>query len=552
MSKALLTGLLVGATHLALTATGAAAELQLHPSQVTGSSYLANDGNAFDENYLPIYAVDGDRRTAWVEGQPDLGQGAFVDWMGLPGMDKPYKATLRLYNGYQKSPASFQNNARLKDVRLQSLNAEGKLIGHSQQARLADRQGFTEIELMVPAGGHGFRLTIDSVHPGKRFSDACLGDIEVYVDDAHFNEHTPVHRWSATNFATIQRFVEAQRRLATAYSDPGRHYEIARYYGATEVALPPVKQVVEGGVAELLKRTAAVPGLPLSKALRKKIRSHVVDVRGYEWGSQGPSWKDGLPRSWRFLGGHGDRVLPAQLRWSAASLFSENHHASSSAALRFVDRSRLKSFERGYDRWLAVHRRWRRFAGSWQSYSVSKDNFQEIYELVAARGWRGDPDAIAVCLADGVCTNSKSAQARAFADFGAERFASGLFAFGPEQSIEVLLAVQVESVGAGTGGAVGDVERAEYVFYNEQGLAAAIWTSSRVYDDGGLRSRHGQLLLLDWRSNGNRLMLAEIWELRSDRLQRPDDRGQVEVRRHTAGQRPTGDERGGWTSWPEP
>ena len=52
-----------------MSATASAApsprERRLHVAAAEASSYLVNDWNKFQENYLPLYVGDDDPRTAW-------------------------------------------------------------------------------------------------------------------------------------------------------------------------------------------------------------------------------------------------------------------------------------------------------------------------------------------------------------------------------------------------------------------------------------------------------------------------------------------------------
>jgi hypothetical protein len=52
-----------------------AKERRLHVAAAESSSYLINDWNKFQENYLPLYVGDDDPRTAWSLKTEGIGNG---------------------------------------------------------------------------------------------------------------------------------------------------------------------------------------------------------------------------------------------------------------------------------------------------------------------------------------------------------------------------------------------------------------------------------------------------------------------------------------------
>ena len=77
-------------------------ERRLHPDRATASSFLWNDWNRFQENYHPLYLVDDDPKTAWVEGVAGHGDGEWVK-VHTTRVAAVTKVRLRLRNGYHKS-----------------------------------------------------------------------------------------------------------------------------------------------------------------------------------------------------------------------------------------------------------------------------------------------------------------------------------------------------------------------------------------------------------------------------------------------------------------
>ena len=71
-------------------------------------------------DYAPDNVVDGDIRTAWVEGVPGLARGAQLRFR-LP--NRVPLARVRLVNGYAKSTAVLLDNAAPKTVLIEIVSA---------------------------------------------------------------------------------------------------------------------------------------------------------------------------------------------------------------------------------------------------------------------------------------------------------------------------------------------------------------------------------------------------------------------------------------------
>lgn len=151
-------------------------ERRLHPGAADASSFLWNDWNRFQENYHPLYVLDDDPKTAWVEGAKNAGEGEWIR-LGFTPMEGATQVRLRIRNGYQKSKTLFQANARLKAVTF-----ELHPSGAKQTVTLKDAQGWQEVILKQPAGrAEAVRVTVDSVYPGRKYTDLCLSDVQVFV-----------------------------------------------------------------------------------------------------------------------------------------------------------------------------------------------------------------------------------------------------------------------------------------------------------------------------------------------------------------------------------
>src|SRR4051794_16192254 len=154
-------------------ADGRPVERRLHLAQVEASSYLVNDWNKFQENYVPLYIGDDDPATAWndgVDGSP-VGQWLRMRVTALPGTTK---VRLRVRNGYQKNAKIFAANARFRGATLVLLPS-----GVKKDVELADAQGWQDLTVEQPAGPlEAVELRVRSVYEGKKYDDLALSDAQ--------------------------------------------------------------------------------------------------------------------------------------------------------------------------------------------------------------------------------------------------------------------------------------------------------------------------------------------------------------------------------------
>ena len=165
---------LMSATASAATPPSSPRERRLHVAAVEASSYLVNDWNKFQENYLPLYVGDDDPRTAWNLKTEGIGE-----WIRLKvtPMVGATQVRLKIRNGYQKSEKLFAANSRARAITLVLLPG-----GKTVDVELADKNGWQETVVEQPAGPlEAIELRVKSVYPGKKYDDLCLSDVQVYV-----------------------------------------------------------------------------------------------------------------------------------------------------------------------------------------------------------------------------------------------------------------------------------------------------------------------------------------------------------------------------------
>jgi len=207
---------------------------RLYSSKATASSYLQNNWNKYNENYHPNYALDDNKRTAWVEGVDGNGEGEALTIRVSP-LESAKKVKLRLRNGYQKSKKLFKANSTPRQVVVSFLSSNDKVV-ESFTIELANKWGWQEHPFEIKSG-KGFaavRLQVKSVYPGKVYKDTCLSDVQIsVVSDVPYNKKIEQAKRDALRTWAKDRIAEAAyfAKLPKSYPFAGTSF---REYNAPE------------------------------------------------------------------------------------------------------------------------------------------------------------------------------------------------------------------------------------------------------------------------------------------------------------------------------
>ena len=143
------------------------------------SSTLASQGN---NNYSVSNIIDGDPRTAWVEGDSDYGIGEYfnivLDVHNLTSVG----ATLIILNGLQKSVDLWRMNSRVKTFKIYCNNVPTCYLRLEDNMAL---QYFSIHESLKDSGVLSnltefmvtLRFEIVDIYPGERWKDVCVSEI---------------------------------------------------------------------------------------------------------------------------------------------------------------------------------------------------------------------------------------------------------------------------------------------------------------------------------------------------------------------------------------
>lgn len=132
------------------------------------------DNNGKTATYGPENAIDGDYRTAWVEGADGAGIGSWIE-LDFDGVHKING--IEISNGYKKEEGLYHRNLRIKKVRIYDLDGNSKVYTLHDQFVGTDRIDFDE-----PLETSSLRLEIVSVYKDKqtKHMDTCLTDLSIY------------------------------------------------------------------------------------------------------------------------------------------------------------------------------------------------------------------------------------------------------------------------------------------------------------------------------------------------------------------------------------
>jgi hypothetical protein len=142
------------------------------PTRYCASSALApQPGNTYGVRHL--FSTDLD--TAWVEGRPGQGVG---EWVAVEFERPKLVKTIVIRNGYQKNADVFQNNGRVRRLKLVFSQ------GETQTLTLEDRDGAQVIALDPGVKTYWVQFLIEDVYPGSRFTDTAISKLIVETEPA--------------------------------------------------------------------------------------------------------------------------------------------------------------------------------------------------------------------------------------------------------------------------------------------------------------------------------------------------------------------------------
>jgi len=121
--------------------------------------------------YSPVNLIDGKTEFGWAEGNAGSG---VAEWVQFSFEENVSITKFKLWNGYQRSESHYLNNTRAHEISLVGSN------GKVQRFSLPDKQEPHTFVLDEPLSGKEFKLKIEGVYPGKKYTDLVLSEIVFY------------------------------------------------------------------------------------------------------------------------------------------------------------------------------------------------------------------------------------------------------------------------------------------------------------------------------------------------------------------------------------
>lgn len=137
-------------------------------SLLCASSFLSSQGK---NSYRVGNLVDGDRTTAWVEGNSGDGIG---EWLVIDFGEPTTPGTIELRNGYTKNDDIFRKNGRVREIEIVTST------GFSQKLTLQDSGGAQGIDLSEVGEVTWLQLRILSVYRGTKYRDTAISELRIF------------------------------------------------------------------------------------------------------------------------------------------------------------------------------------------------------------------------------------------------------------------------------------------------------------------------------------------------------------------------------------
>ena len=172
------------------------------PVAAEATSELKSQGK---NDYAASKVCDGMLNTAWVEGKDDNGVGEKINI--LLRNDAPLATTVSFYNGYQKSDKAWNNNSRVKRLKMyvnnepyailelddvfnkQTFNLPTKLGQFAKTTRIKEDLHVDDNEsdqYFKSKAVYEVTFEILEVYPGDKYKDTCISEIFFYGEGGYY------------------------------------------------------------------------------------------------------------------------------------------------------------------------------------------------------------------------------------------------------------------------------------------------------------------------------------------------------------------------------
>jgi len=139
-----------------------------HFNSIIASSEFGQQG---EDTYSPEQAMDGNPKTAWVEGVQGNGTG---EWIQVSSNETQKVSALKMMIGFNKTEDLYYRNNRPKEILI--VFDDGSAISE----KLSDEHyyGYQYIYFKEPVFTKSVRIEILSIYPGSEYHSTCISEIE--------------------------------------------------------------------------------------------------------------------------------------------------------------------------------------------------------------------------------------------------------------------------------------------------------------------------------------------------------------------------------------
>lgn len=138
-------------------------------NSASASSYLGNQGS---HTYYPSNAIDGDTKTAWVEGVDGNGEN---EWIEIRSTNLETIHKIGICNGYRENTKVYNENGKVRTALLEFSDGTSATISFN----LSDSDEFTYFDV-GEINTYSVRITLLSCESGSKYDDICISEIRVY------------------------------------------------------------------------------------------------------------------------------------------------------------------------------------------------------------------------------------------------------------------------------------------------------------------------------------------------------------------------------------
>jgi hypothetical protein len=168
----------VGISEVALLVEDGEVPLRVHGIGKVGGSVQASSSLAPVEAYGPDFLFDSRTDFGWADGNPArTGEG---ESLTFTFEESQRIERLRIWNGYQRSAAHFDQNERAALVSFGETGAE------ASEYRLADSMQPQEIVLDPPLEGRSFTMTFEEIFGGRTYRDLVISEMSFFDGGSWF------------------------------------------------------------------------------------------------------------------------------------------------------------------------------------------------------------------------------------------------------------------------------------------------------------------------------------------------------------------------------